>query len=84
MALPRAAGAVAAGAPVAAEATPCVIRGRISSSASPPILSLLTLEVPRAPCTTLHSSSATPHPRKRPSLLPTGAPSRIHRGSLRS
>lgn len=82
MALPRAAGAVAAGALVVAEATPCVIRGRISS-ASPPILSL-TLEVPRALCTTLHSNSATPHPRKRPSLLLTGAPSPIHRGSLRS
>jgi hypothetical protein len=82
MALPRAAGAVAAGALVVAGAIPCVIRGRISS-ASPPILSLLTLEVPRALCTTL-SNSATPHPRKRPSLLLTGAPSRIHRGSLRS
>jgi hypothetical protein len=81
MALPQAAGAGAAGALVVEEATLCVIRGRISS-ASPPILSLLTLEVPRAPCTT--RNSATPHLPKPPSLLLTGALSRIHRGSLHS
>ena len=78
---------------VEAGTTPqCVTRGRTSSSASPilsPLILLLraaltfrSIRHPRPYTTLLHSNSAIPlHPRKRLSLLPTGVPSQIHRGS---